>query len=180
MPPAPPEIPGLPTPRIAADIPPVAAQPYQCMDLGCICAFMGGEFNVFIFKALLFWFIGSGRQGSNTCVLANGQPLLKAVRKEYRMLTDDERARFHNALLTLKRSGEYDRLAAIHAQVAISGSAHSGPGFLVWHREFLKRWKNFHFIIITKALVFTIYNTYFYNSEWKLPCVRFVTSSSLR
>uniref|UniRef100_A0A914HLP2 ShKT domain-containing protein n=1 Tax=Globodera rostochiensis TaxID=31243 RepID=A0A914HLP2_GLORO len=119
----PPAIPGLETPLFAAELAPIATTPYQCMDLGCLCSYMGG----------------SGQQGSNACRLPNGRPLNKALRREYRMLSDEERARFHSALLAIKQSGEYDRMAALHAQFATSGSAHSGPGFLPWHREFTKR-----------------------------------------
>ncbi|KAM3720271.1 putative tyrosinase-like protein [Dirofilaria immitis] len=41
----------------------------------------------------------------------------------------------------LKRSGEYDKLALIHGRSAVSGGAHSGPAFLPWHREFIKRFE---------------------------------------
>ncbi|KAL3100944.1 hypothetical protein niasHS_001404 [Heterodera schachtii] len=119
----PPAIPGLETPIFAAELAPIAATPYQCMDLGCLCSYMGGN----------------GQQGSNACRLPNGQPLAKAIRREYRMLSDEERVRYHSAMLAIKRSGEYDRMAALHAQFATAGSAHSGPGFLPWHREFTKR-----------------------------------------
>ncbi|KAI3413414.1 hypothetical protein GPALN_010908 [Globodera pallida] len=119
----PPAIPGLETPLFAAELAPIATTPYQCMDLGCLCSYMGGN----------------GQQGSNACRLPNGRPLSKALRREYRMLSDEERARFHSAMLAIKQSGEYDRMAALHAQFATSGSAHSGPGFLPWHREFTKR-----------------------------------------
>uniref|UniRef100_A0A914RCA3 Uncharacterized protein n=1 Tax=Parascaris equorum TaxID=6256 RepID=A0A914RCA3_PAREQ len=40
--------------------------------------------------------------------------------REYRMLSEDERQRFHSALVQLKRSGEFDKLALIHAQFSIS------------------------------------------------------------
>jgi tyrosinase len=82
---------------------------------------------------------GNGQQGSNACTLANGQQLKKALRKEYRTLSDEERGRYHAAIKSIKNSGEYDRIATIHAQFATAGSAHSGPGFLPWHREFTKR-----------------------------------------
>ncbi|MFH4977952.1 hypothetical protein AB6A40_004661 [Gnathostoma spinigerum] len=55
------------------------------------------------------------------------------------MLSDDERRRFHWAIQQLKKSGEFSKLAVIHAQAALSGGAHSGPAFLGWHREFMKR-----------------------------------------
>jgi tyrosinase len=53
-------------------------------------------------------------------------------------LIDDERQRFHWALGVLKMSGEYDRFSEEHRRVSTAG-AHSGPSFLPWHREFLKR-----------------------------------------
>ncbi|KAK6745039.1 hypothetical protein RB195_011633 [Necator americanus] len=43
---------------------------YECMDIGCLCS------------------------GGTNCVLPNGQTLTKAIRKEYRVLTDDERQRY--------------------------------------------------------------------------------------
>lgn len=57
------------------------------------------------------------------------------------MLSDDERQRFHSAVRQLKNSGEYDRLGVIHSQFASSGGAHSGPAFLPWHREYIKRYE---------------------------------------
>lgn len=51
-------------------------------------------------------------------MLPNGQTLAMAYRKEYRMLTEDERLRYHNAVTMLKRSGEYDRMSLEHQSVS--------------------------------------------------------------
>ncbi|VDP30926.1 unnamed protein product [Heligmosomoides polygyrus] len=72
-------------------------------------------------------------------MLRNGRVLNRAVRKEYRMLTIDERNRFHSAMWSLKRSGVYDEFARMHSLTARIGGAHSGPAFLPWHREYVKR-----------------------------------------
>uniref|UniRef100_A0A914YFR3 Tyrosinase copper-binding domain-containing protein n=1 Tax=Panagrolaimus superbus TaxID=310955 RepID=A0A914YFR3_9BILA len=103
---------------------PFNPSPYACMDLGCVCSYMRG-------------LAGPGGQ----CVLNNGQPLRPAYRKEYRQMSDNERQRFHSVLQQLKRNGEYDRLSEQHRQVGTASGAHSGPGFLPWHREYLKRFE---------------------------------------
>ncbi|CAB3403535.1 unnamed protein product [Caenorhabditis bovis] len=104
-----------------ANPPRFAPSAQGCMNIACICPYMGG------------------RMGGNGCILPNGQPYLMAYRKEYRMMTDNERQRWHNAVIGLKRSGEYDRLSVMHRQVGTNSGAHSGPGFLAWHREYVKR-----------------------------------------
>lgn len=115
-----PGIPGMPnfSPAVPQRFAPSAQ---GCMTIQCICPYMGG------------------RPTGNGCILPNGQPYLMALRKEYRMMTDNERNRWNNAVLQLKRSGEYDRLSVMHRQVGSSSGAHSGPGFLPWHREYMKR-----------------------------------------
>ncbi|KAM3722694.1 putative tyrosinase-like protein [Dirofilaria immitis] len=95
---------------------------YDCLDVQCLCPYFGG-----------------GTTPDGKCILRNGQMLQRVVRKEIRMLTDDERERFFNAIQQLKASGEYDRLAEIHRLEATGSGAHSGPSFLPWHREFAKR-----------------------------------------
>ncbi|PIC51125.1 hypothetical protein B9Z55_001766 [Caenorhabditis nigoni] len=111
--------PGIAGQAMAAEFSPIASNVFQCMDIACLCVFFRGT-------------------GGNNCVV-QGRPLGKVVRKEYRMLSEDERNRLHQALRTLKQNGEYDRLARVHAQYSESGAAHSGPAFLPWHREFVKR-----------------------------------------
>ncbi|PAV62499.1 hypothetical protein WR25_23948 [Diploscapter pachys] len=97
--------------------------PYECMTLICLCPFFQGIIQ------------------ENECILSTGYPLGMAWRKEYRLMTEDERNRYHNALNALKRNGVYDWLSRIHLEVSVGSGAHSGPGFLPWHREFLKRFE---------------------------------------
>ncbi|GHH92667.1 tyrosinase family protein [Streptomyces capillispiralis] len=65
------------------------------------------------------------------------------VRKDAATLTADERRRFVNALLEVKRRGEYDEFVRMHvAYYASDGerglrTAHMAPSFLPWHRRFL-------------------------------------------
>ncbi|EFO26758.1 hypothetical protein LOAG_01721 [Loa loa] len=92
-----------------------------CMDLNCLCPFFNGSLR------------------NLKCFLSNGKELSMAVRKEYRQLSTEERERFHSALDQLKQSGDYDQIAQWHSNPALSGGAHSGPAFLPWHREYIKR-----------------------------------------
>lgn len=60
--------------------------------------------------------------------------------------------RFHAAMWEIKRSGEYNRISRVHSRFDLSPGAHSGPAFLPWHREFIKRYANFHTISQKKGL----------------------------
>ena len=48
-----------------------------------------------------------------------GEPLAMAYRKEYRVMTDDERRRFHYAMTVLKMNGDFERFAIEHRSVYI-------------------------------------------------------------
>ncbi|XP_076076203.1 uncharacterized protein LOC143047136 [Mytilus galloprovincialis] len=67
---------------------------------------------------------------------------VRRVRREIRTLTDAQRNRFIQAVLQLKTrrigtTNRYDALASAHDGTAIA-SAHFGPNFPSWHREYLK------------------------------------------
>ncbi|XP_063402864.1 tyrosinase-like protein [Mytilus trossulus] len=67
---------------------------------------------------------------------------VRRVRREIRTLTDAQRGRFIRAVQQLKtrrigRTNRYDALASAHEGNAL-GSAHGGPNFPSWHREYLK------------------------------------------
>ncbi|MFF8727228.1 tyrosinase family protein [Streptomyces sp. NPDC015171] len=65
------------------------------------------------------------------------------VRKNVSKLTANERRRFVNALLAVKRRGEYDEFVRMHIDFYTADgedglrSAHMTPSFLPWHRRFL-------------------------------------------
>ncbi|MFM9370106.1 tyrosinase family protein [Streptomyces sp. Da 82-17] len=65
------------------------------------------------------------------------------TRKNVRDLSKSERRRFVNAVLDLKRSGEYDEFVRVHIDYYVSDGedqlrlAHMAPSFLPWHRMFL-------------------------------------------
>ncbi|MFC0849933.1 tyrosinase family protein [Streptomyces noboritoensis] len=65
------------------------------------------------------------------------------VRKNQATLTSDEKKRFVNALLTLKRNGKYDAFVTTHNAFIMSDGddtdrvGHRSPSFLPWHRRFL-------------------------------------------
>lgn len=71
--------------------------------------------------------------------MKNGKVLKKGLRKEYRMLSDVDRERFHQALSDAKLNGKFDELVEQHRQVANTGGAHAGPRFLGWHRYYIHR-----------------------------------------
>ncbi|CAD5210423.1 unnamed protein product [Bursaphelenchus okinawaensis] len=102
----------------------MATQPQGCMDLGCLCSFLQGL-----------------RGPNNQCQLRSGGTLQKAVRREIRTLSDGERQRLFQIMQQLKNSGQYDSMSGEHRAVGSSSGAHSGPGFLPWHREFMKRFE---------------------------------------
>uniref|UniRef100_A0A914LAT7 Tyrosinase copper-binding domain-containing protein n=1 Tax=Meloidogyne incognita TaxID=6306 RepID=A0A914LAT7_MELIC len=97
----------------------------ECVSQSCVCPYYGGKTNGSI----------------NDCTLRTGQKVQKALRKEIRMLTDEERNAFFNAIRDMKRRGDYDYIALIHRLAFVNGGAHNGPAFFLWHREYLKRFE---------------------------------------
>lgn len=97
---------------------------YECQTIACLCPY----------------FHGTIADDDSTCISKDGKRLERAVRKEIRHFSDDERERFHRALNHLKRSGEYKRIAQLHPLASQQGGVHTGPAFLPWHREYLKRY----------------------------------------
>ena len=65
------------------------------------------------------------------------------TRKDVSTLTRSERRRFVNALLEVKRRGEYDEFVRMHIEYYVPDgerglrAAHMAPSFLPWHRRFL-------------------------------------------
>ncbi|EPH40771.1 tyrosinase family protein [Streptomyces aurantiacus] len=65
------------------------------------------------------------------------------VRKNQAQLTADEKRRFIDALLALKRDGRYDSFVSTHNDFIMSDRddsdrvGHRSPSFLPWHRRFL-------------------------------------------
>ena len=67
----------------------------------------------------------------------------RVVRKEYRMMTDFERNRFHDALNQMKTTlidgiSQYDIIVLNHG-VNVAPGAHFGAAFLPFHREYVLR-----------------------------------------
>ena len=73
------------------------------------------------------------------------------MRKEFRQLTEDERLRFGDAVVTMATTivdpdedpdtSQYDLFVRMH-QPCNAIAAHGGPAFLPWHREYLMRFES--------------------------------------
>ena len=63
---------------------------------------------------------------------------MAVVRKSVNSLSAEERTDFVNAVKLLKKMGRYDWYVHTHVTAMNNGSAHQGPAFLPWHRQFLK------------------------------------------
>ncbi|ORX92600.1 Di-copper centre-containing protein [Basidiobolus meristosporus CBS 931.73] len=61
------------------------------------------------------------------------------TRREIRQLTTEERTRFIDSILELKRSGEYDKFVKQHNDYF--EIAHGFAPFFPWHRWFLKKFE---------------------------------------
>ncbi|KAL7076764.1 hypothetical protein ACQ4LE_003945 [Meloidogyne hapla] len=97
----------------------------NCFTLSCVCPIFNGKTDGSV----------------NGCTLPNGKKLEKCVRKEFRMLTDEERQAYFNAVRHIKDNGAYDLCALQHKDAFNLKGAHRGPAFCPWHRELLKRYE---------------------------------------
>uniref|UniRef100_A0A914NR14 Uncharacterized protein n=1 Tax=Meloidogyne incognita TaxID=6306 RepID=A0A914NR14_MELIC len=75
----------------------------------------------------------------NGCTLSNGQKVQKALRKEIRMISDEERNELFKAIRDMKDTSDYDYIATIHRLAYEQGGAHNGAAFFSWHNEYCKR-----------------------------------------
>ncbi|KAL3069053.1 hypothetical protein niasHT_034283 [Heterodera trifolii] len=127
-----------PTEKAAQPPPSVASERYGCLNTSCLCKYMKDQCVSSAKAATQLFEISRPKRQS-------GEPdksLERCKRMEYRMLSDYQRERFHNAWLQMKNgygSHEYDRLSFFHCNPSLIPSAHGGPTFLLWHREYLKR-----------------------------------------
>lgn len=99
------------------------------------CSFL----DLKIEPSFILFLLGRIISEANICILPNGEILKKAIRKEYRTLTDQERQKYHAALLKLMERGVFDEIAAIHVDGAQGGNVHGRPKFWSWHRKYLKK-----------------------------------------
>lgn len=60
-----------------------------------------------------------------------------ATRKNVIALSAAEKSAFINAVLQLKAAGRYNKYVALHSQAMDLMSAHMGPAFCPWHRQFI-------------------------------------------
>ncbi|CAJ0945780.1 unnamed protein product, partial [Mesorhabditis belari] len=107
--------------NVALSLPARPSNSFECFDINCICMFLFGDFQ------------------NGVCNLLNGGVYRKATRKEWRMMSDNERNAYVKAFWAITSNGNYTELSTIHHNIQISPGAHSGPAFLPWHREFIKR-----------------------------------------
>uniref|UniRef100_A0A915MPY5 Tyrosinase copper-binding domain-containing protein n=1 Tax=Meloidogyne javanica TaxID=6303 RepID=A0A915MPY5_MELJA len=97
----------------------------KCLNQSCVCPYYGGETDGSV----------------NGCTLPNGQKVQKALRKEIRMISDEERNELFKAIRDMKDTSDYDYIAAIHKLAYEQGGAHMGAAFFSWHNEYCKRYE---------------------------------------
>jgi len=111
------------------------SQAWKCNTFECICPHMGGNF------------IQNEGDGRGVCILPSGRSLTKAIRKEYRTLSDEERHRYHAAVKKLMEIGIFDEISALHLNITRQHSAHymdkanANVKFWTWHQHYIKRFE---------------------------------------
>ncbi|KAI6232600.1 hypothetical protein M3Y99_01006500 [Aphelenchoides fujianensis] len=81
---------------------------------------------------------GKLNKQAHECTVPGRGVMRKAYRKEYRVMSDEERERYHAALQETKKGGYFDSVAVSHAVMEIAerfadaGGAHAGVAFLYW------------------------------------------------
>nr|AVA09640.1 putative effector protein [Heterodera avenae] len=99
----------------------VVAERYACLNIKCLCTFFGGV------SSACYNDSSTATEAVPRALRQSGTPNLslgRAVRMEYRMLSENQRARFHTVLQQLKRgigSNEYDRLYNLAMMPSVHG-----------------------------------------------------------
>ncbi|GAB1597294.1 uncharacterized protein LOC115225177 [Argonauta hians] len=100
-------------------------------------------------ESIGLWNTIRGRDYINTLIdrftSAAQNATTKRVRKEYRMLTDEERDNYHRAIWMMRQDttvlpNKFEIVADLHFG-PVTNSAHGGPGFLPWHRIYMLIWE---------------------------------------
>uniref|UniRef100_A0A183CKF1 PIPK domain-containing protein n=1 Tax=Globodera pallida TaxID=36090 RepID=A0A183CKF1_GLOPA len=92
--------------------------PYMhCMTMACVCPLFRGSFCARQVRGLNWANLGT--VDGSQCILPNGKPLKRAIRKEFRQYTRAELELFLETMRRFKASGLYSRFGMIHRRLEI-------------------------------------------------------------